>query len=161
MGMCELRPDAEAVHVLHPGDVAVAQRGERLETLLGSCIAIILTDPHRTLGAMCHVVHSGSARASLATDTCHAQDALDCMFALLRQHAIDPIQCDAYVFGGGNMFPALFERGHVGEKNVEWALQALSRLHIRIRGLDVEGTAYRRVRWTVGPGEPELVAVGV
>ena len=31
-----------AMQVLHPGDVVLAQRGERLETLLGSCVALIL-----------------------------------------------------------------------------------------------------------------------
>lgn len=47
---------------LHPGDVACVDRGERLDTLLGSCVAILLTDPQRSVGAMCHVVHAGAPR---------------------------------------------------------------------------------------------------
>ena len=43
---------AGSLQILNPGDVAVGQRGDRLETLLGSCVAIVLTDPRRTIGAM-------------------------------------------------------------------------------------------------------------
>ena len=51
--------DEPQVFTLHPGDVAVGVRGDRLETLLAAGVAIVLTDPRRTVGAMCHVVHSG------------------------------------------------------------------------------------------------------
>jgi chemotaxis protein CheD len=50
---------SQQIYTLHPGDVACGERGDRLETLLGSCVAIILTDPRRTIGAMCHIVHAG------------------------------------------------------------------------------------------------------
>ena len=56
-------PPVGLVHVLHPGDVACGERGERFETLLGSCVAIVLTDPRRTIGAMCHIVHAMPARS--------------------------------------------------------------------------------------------------
>ena len=49
--------------VLAPGDVAIGTRGDRFETLLGSCVAIVLTDPRRTVGAMCHIVHAMPAPA--------------------------------------------------------------------------------------------------
>ena len=39
------------LHTLHPGDVVCAERGDRMETLLGSCVAVVLTDPRRTVGA--------------------------------------------------------------------------------------------------------------
>ena len=54
------------VHTLHPGDLAFATRGERLDTLLGSCVAIVLTDPRRTVGVMCHIVHARSAPRAAA-----------------------------------------------------------------------------------------------
>ena len=67
------------VTVLHPGDVACVLRGNRLETLLGSCVAILLTDPRRTLGAMCHVVHAHSRAGSLGDDTGYGDAALGAM----------------------------------------------------------------------------------
>ena len=144
-----------AVHVLHPGDVALAIAGERLETLLGSCVAIVLTDPRRTVGAMCHIVHSIDRQGE---GTAFARPALAAMFALLRRRAIDPLQCDAFVYGGGNMFPKIAQARHVGESNVEWAFDVLADHGIRLLGHDVGGTSYRRVGWTVGDGVPSVAA---
>ncbi len=146
--------------MLHPGDVAIGRRGDRLETLLGSCVAVILTDPRRTVGAMCHIVHSGSAPSGGET-TAHAEPAMEAMFGLLHGFGINPLMCEAFVFGGGNMFPTLFKQSHVGDNNAQWALDILADLGIRLVTSDVGGTTYRRLRWTVGHGAPEVDAVEV
>ena len=55
------------------GDGAFARRhrlgyaGDRMKTLLGSCVAVILTDQRRTVGTMCHIVHVG--RPTMPTST--------------------------------------------------------------------------------------------
>ncbi|MDI1261424.1 chemotaxis protein CheD [Aquabacterium sp.] len=145
------------VHVLHPGDVVLACRGDRLDTLLGSCVAIILTDPRRTVAAMCHIVHSGTPTVDVNdADTRHAEPAMAAMFALLRGRGISAHLCEAYLFGGGNMFPSLFKHTHVGAKNADWALQTLDELRIALVGQDIGGTAYRRITWTVGPQAPQV-----
>lgn len=141
---------------LHPGDVACGERGDRLETLLGSCVAIILTDPRRTIGVMCHVVHVGS-RSNVGDDAAHGHVALATMFQVLVGHGITPQLCQAYVYGGGNMFPALVHgHRHVGQSNARWALEALAAHGVQVLHHDLGGTAYRRLAWTVGPGEPEV-----
>ena len=148
-------------HYLHPGDVACVGQGDRLETLLGSCIAIILTDPRRTVGAMCHIVHSSPAAQHDERPTSHGDAALVALCGLLRQQGIQPQLCEAWVFGGGNMFPGLFRHQHVGEANARWVMDALADMGIRVLGHDVGGQTYRRLAWTVGAGEPEVVCVEV
>ena len=147
-------------HVLHPGDVAAGVRGDRLETLLGSCVAVILTDPRRTVGAMCHIVHSGAAPGT-GDSTLHAEPAMEAMFGLLHRYGINPLMCEAYVFGGGNMFPTVVKHSHVGEINSMWALDVLADLGIRVLAQNVGGNTYRRVGWTIGPGTPEVTNVAV
>lgn len=155
-------PEPRAVvHTLHPGDVVCADRGDRLETLLGSCVAIVLTDPRRTLGAMCHIVHASRALAGTAETTAYASAALDAMHAKLRARGIDPRQCEAYVYGGGNMFPDLFQTTHVGDCNARWVLDALARDGVRVLVQDLGGHTYRRLSWTVGPEAPQVTAVPV
>jgi chemotaxis protein CheD len=155
------RPHAEPrTYTLHPGDVVCADRGDRMETLLGSCIAIVLTDPRRTVGAMCHIVHSGPQRTPGAT-AAHAHVALDTMYRLLRQRGIVPALCHAYVYGGGNMFPDLMRGPQVGDGNAQWALNALERDGIVALQVEVGGPCYRRLAWTVGPQAPEATAVPV
>lgn len=148
--------------VLHPGDVVCADAGERLETLLGSCVAVVLTDPRRTVGAMCHIVHAHPRGPRGQVDAHHAGPALDAMYAALRARAIEPRLCEAYVYGGGNMFPGLARAAtHVGERNVRAVLGRLEVDGVAIAWIDVGGAAYRRLRWTVGPRDPAVEAVPV
>ena len=156
-----IQPDAGTVHVLHPGDVVCADRGDRLETLLGSCVAIVLTDPRRTVGVMCHIVHSRPASSAARASGAHADVALAAMYTLLRARCIEPTQCEAYVYGGGNMFPGIFMQSHVGDDNTEWALDALADDGIPVLLNDVGGDTYRRLAWTVGPDLPQVIAIPI
>ncbi|OYY59645.1 MAG: hypothetical protein B7Y51_12875 [Burkholderiales bacterium 28-67-8] len=149
------------VQVLHPGDVACADRGDRLETLLGSCVAIVLTDPRRTIGAMCHIVHASRPVAGMPDSTAYAERALSTLYAQLRARGINPLLCEAWVYGGGNMFPGQFTASHVGDQNAHWALDALAHDGVRVLFHDLGGNAYRRLGWTVGPDAPEVSAVPV
>ncbi len=148
-------------HTLHPGDVVCAERGDTLETLLGSCIAVILTDPRRTLGVMCHIVHSAPAMSAARDSAAHAGTALLAMYRLLLARGIVPHLCEAYVFGGGNMFPAHYQRWPIGATNSRTVLEALAQARVQVLAHDVGGNSYRRLRWTVGTQEPEVTAVAV
>ena len=150
---------ADIVHVLMPGDVVCADRGVRLETLLGSCVSIVLTDRHRTVGAMCHIVHCRPVdECSGATDQ-SASGAIETLYGLLRQRGFNPSLCDAFVYGGGNMFPGLIGGTHVGERNAEHVMARLEADGVRVIVCDLGGRAYRRVAWTIGPELPEVSAV--
>lgn len=150
------------MHTLHPGDVALGTRGDRLETLLGSCVAIILTDPRRTLGAMCHIVHPSGGAGDASANTAYAANALNAMYKGLAAHGINPRMCEAYVYGGGNMFPSVVMSGrHVGQANADWALSALAQDGITVVQHDVGGSSYRRLAWTVGTCLPEVTSVNV
>jgi chemotaxis protein CheD len=152
---------APPVHALHPGDVACGERGDRMETLLGSCVAVILTDPRRTVGAMCHIVHSGHPPATVRRGSAHGPVALEAMDRLLVARGIQPKLCEAYVFGGGNMFPDLYLETHVGDVNADWVLRALAARGVRVLRDDLGGRLYRQVRWTVGDDEPQVRCVPV
>jgi len=85
--------------------------------------------------------------------------ALDVMYEQLRERGITPQLCEAYVYGGGNMFPGQFSAGHVGDSNARWTLQALAADGVRVLHHDLGGQSYRKLSWTVGPDAPEVTAV--
>lgn len=153
--------DAIRRHILHPGDVACGSRGDLLETLLGSCVAVVLTDPRRTVGAMCHIVYAGAAPRATEQDSCFGDAALSRMYSMLRARGIEPRLCEAYVYGGGNMFPSLFEEGHVGASNAGWTLAALAEDGVRVLHQDLGGNQYRKLSWVVGMQSPRVIAVAV
>ncbi len=149
------------LHTLFPGDIVCADRGERLETLLGSCVAVILTDRHRTVGAMCHIVHAGAANDHSSKPEAHADAAIDTLYRVLSARGYTPKLCDAYVYGGGNMFPMLVDGAHVGQKNSHCVLERLKRDHVRVVFQDLGGASYRRLSWTIGHEWPVVSAVAV
>ena len=79
-----------ATHELMPGDVATGDAGEVLKTLLGSCVCVILTDPRRTVGSMCHIVHVGLPNAENRHNTAYGVAAMHAMFTELRARGINP-----------------------------------------------------------------------
>lgn len=133
--------------ILHPGDVALAERGEVLETLLGSCVALLLTDPRQTVGVMCHIVNAAllppmerSSQGNL--DARFGEPAFASMALLLSERGLDIHQCQGWLIGGG--------APHVGESNVQWAEERIARAGILLLGSDTGGLAARRVHWQVG-----------
>lgn len=150
-----------ATHVLHPGDVACGSRGERFETLLGSCVAVLLTDPRRTAAAMCHIVHPTPNTGGNPGDTAHADAALAELWARLRARGLLPQLCEAYVYGGGNMFPNIYPGGAIGARNAQRVLDTLAQAGVQLLQLDVGGRSFRRLAWTIGPDAPTVTAVEV
>jgi chemotaxis protein CheD len=144
---------------LMPGDVALAFAQDQLRTLLGSCVSAILTDPRRTVATMCHIVHVGTPNAANRRNTAYGAPAMNDMFGRLRGVGVTPKLCQAYVFGGGNMFPHLFMERHVGASNIEWVLEYLHAHDIVILDHCLGGNGYRKVSWTVGPAAPLVETV--
>ena len=149
------------MHTLMPGDVVCADRGTRLETLLGSCVAVVLTDSRRTVGAMCHIVHCRPAAECTANPGGSAETSLDTLYALLRQRGFNPALCHAFVYGGGNMFPRLVDGPHVGRRNAEYVLGRLAADGVQVIDQDLGGDVYRRLAWTIGVDLPQVGVVPV
>ncbi|MFO1263276.1 MAG: chemotaxis protein CheD [Rhodoferax sp.] len=152
------QPDADVMELL-PGDTALGYAGDRMKTLLGSCVAVILTDPRRTVGTMCHIVHVGRPNHANQHNTAYGEVAMQTMFDRLIAVGIAPARCQAYVYGGGNMFPQLFSPTHVGAKNAQWVLNYLHDCGIVVVGNSVGGSTYRKVAWSVGREAPEVEEV--
>ena len=151
-------PYAPATELM-PGDIAVGLVGDQLKTLLGSCVSIILTDPRRTVGAMCHIVHVGKPNTANTRNTAYGSVAMQELFARLQHLGISPKLCQAYVYGGGNMFPQMFTTTHVGAKNADWALDYLHDCGIAVVDQCLGGNGYRKVAWTVGREIPRVETI--
>jgi len=148
-----------AVYELLPGDVALGYRGDTLKTLLGSCVSVILTDPRRTVGVMCHIVHVGHPNHANQHNTAFGSVAMAEMTRRLFAIGFAPRSCQAYVVGGGNMFPQLVTHHHVGANNVDWVMGYLEHHKIAVLKEDLGGTGYRKLSWEVGPQDPLVETV--
>jgi chemotaxis protein CheD len=129
--------------------------------LLGSCVTVILTDPRRTVATMCHIVHTGKTSAAHRGNTAFGDEAMTAMFSLLVNAGVVPRLCDAYVYGGGNMFPNLIQGRTVGDNNVSWVLNCLEQEGIQVVDHCIGEAGYRKVFWEVGQSEPTVEMVPV
>lgn len=141
---------------IRPGQVALGCAGDEFRTLLGSCVSVILTDPRRTVGVMNHILHVGRPNAAQQHNSAYGAAAMAEMNRLLVGKGFMATSCHAYVVGGGNMFANIVTGTSVGARNAQWVLAYLAHHKIPVLKVDVGGTGYRKVIWTVGVGDPEV-----
>jgi chemotaxis protein CheD len=140
---------------LQPGEYFVGDAGCRIRTLLGSCVSITLWHPQRHIGAMSHflLANRGSRRAG-EFDGRYGDEALHLLLRDLQRAGVDPRQCQAKVFGGGNMFPAISKASaaRVGKMNGEAAHQLLDAHGIPVVSQCLYGVGHRQVIFDVATG---------
>jgi chemotaxis protein CheD len=152
--------DAPSLSVyLSPGEYFVGDARYRVRTLLGSCVSITLWQRERRLGAMSHflLAERGASRTS-STETLdgrYGTEALQLMLSGLAALGVAPQQCEAKLFGGGDMFP-----GHssatpvqVGRRNGDAAHAMLDAQGIRLASHSLFGVGHRKIVFDIATGD--------
>ena len=146
---------------LRPGEYFVGDATHRIRTVLGSCVSVTLWSPQRCVGAMSHFVLASrgivSSKAPVGRpglDAKYGDEALELMLHELARLKVDAAECQAKIFGGGDMFPTQKNDGAiaVGRRNGEAA-----RLLLRSHGIEpisesLFGAGHRQIFFDVGSG---------
>ncbi|MDO9104784.1 MAG: chemotaxis protein CheD [Methylovulum sp.] len=141
---------------LNPGEYFVGGPGFQVRTLLGSCVSIVLWHPIFRFGAMSHyllssrsgrVMTSGGFASGQKLDGKYADEVLALMAGGLRDANIPIAECQAKIFGGGNMFPTRMARDQldIGLKNGETGKRLLAGYGIPVVSENLFGTGHREV----------------
>ncbi|MGY4827384.1 chemotaxis protein CheD [Sphaerotilaceae bacterium SBD11-9] len=141
---------------LQPGDYAVGDAHCCMRTVLGSCVSITLWHPRRRIGAMSHfLLAARPASAGHGLDARYGEDALALMLRDLAQAGVPAHECEAKIFGGGNMFPEQDSPRamHVGRRNGEAARDLLLRRHIAVQSESLFGVGHRQIIFDVASGD--------
>lgn len=140
---------------LQPGQYCVGGADYRIRTLLGSCVSIILWHPGRRIGAMSHFLLPSRLQPTAELDAYYGEEALQLMLLALRREKVLLPECQAKIFGGGNMFPEQTRSviTNVGEKNGLAARQLLAAHHIPIVREDLFGIGHRKIHFNVASGD--------
>jgi len=145
-------------------EYAVVRGSGTLATLgLGSCVAVVLHDATRQVGALGHVLLPSR---SLARDSGRpakfADQAVPAMLEAMGKAGADPRRIEARLVGGAAMFAALLPTGtvHMGERNVLACRKALRTGGIPIVAEEVGGDSGRSVYFDVASGTVTVRAVG-
>ena len=144
---------------LNPGDLYFGKGPARVATVLGSCVSVILRNPHDCYAAMCHCLLPRWKKTGMPlpadpelrryVDTC-----IPLMLKMLEKHGgLDSIE--AKVFGGAYMFTS--RNGvcvrHVGAENTAVALELLQRRSLPVASSDIGGNYGRKILFYTDTGE--------
>jgi chemotaxis protein CheD len=141
---------------LQPGEYCVGDAHYRIRTLLGSCVSIALWHPRLRIGAMSHFLLS--TRQGVATDELdarYAQESTSLMLRDLAREKVVPQECQAKLFGGGNMFPGQSRpRGFdIGQQNGETARRLMRTHAIAVVSESLFGVGHRHIIFEVATGD--------
>jgi chemotaxis protein CheD len=140
---------------LHPGEYFVGDASHRLATLLGSCVSVTLWHPTKRIGAMSHFVlpERSPAAATGPLDARYGREAMDLMVNELLRRGIRPEECQAKLFGGGDMFSAGGRFARVGRDNGEMARNVVRQYGASIASESLFGERHRKIIFDISTGE--------
>lgn len=140
---------------IEPGGFFLANENYRLRTLLGSCVSITLWHPRRRIGAMTHFLLPARSGSVGEFDGRYGEEATWWLLLELTRIGVPTTECEARIFGGGNMFPSqsLAAGVKVGQRNGEAARRWLTALRFPIVEEDLYGAGHRTIVFDVATGE--------
>lgn len=141
---------------LQPGEYFVGDASHRVRTVLGSCVSITIWHPTLKTGAMSHFLLPSRGRArAVPPDGRYADEALWLMLHELALRDVPQTQCEAKIFGGGNMFPLHSgkSRMSVGKNNGLAARRLLTACGIPIVSESLFGEGHRQIIFDIATGD--------
>jgi chemotaxis protein CheD len=141
---------------LQPGEYAVGDASYRIRTLLGSCVSITLWHREQRVGAMSHFLLATRASAPPgAFDARYGDEALLLMVRDLSARRVNVSECEAKLFGGGDMFPDRSggSKPTVGRVNGQVARELVRALGLTVVSHSLFGIGHREVIFDISTGD--------
>ena len=134
------------VATLHPGDYYVAERGELVSTVLGSCVSACVRDGRLRIGGMNHFMlpeaqlDAGSWGASAWVATRFGNVAMERLINEILKRGGRRAHLEFKLVGGGRVLDSLTD---VGARNIQFAREYVRAEGYRLIGEDL-GDVYPR-----------------
>lgn len=145
---------------VHPGHLHVGRGDERVTTILGSCVAVCLHDPHAGLGGLNHFLLPHSTNDGESSPR-YARPAIERLVDLMLKEGARASRLQASVIGGARVLLAFPDGDHLGLRNAAAATAVLASLRIPVRSSDVGGDRGRKLVFTPRDGTHQVHYLGV
>ena len=147
-------------HFLHAGQVFVSAEGKSIVTILGSCVGVCIWDAVNRIGGATHFLLP-SWDGTGASSPRYGNVAISVLVQKLLEAGANRGQLRAKVFGGGCLFSFMRETGsnrepHLGSRNVETALEMLTKARIPVMSTVVGVDRGQRIVFRTDTGDAEV-----
>jgi chemotaxis protein CheD len=129
---------------------------------LGSCIGVVIADPHARVAGLAHVMLPDSRRGAAGPPGRYADTAVPALLDAVRRLGAQPSRLVCAIAGGAQMLAAGPDGGvlRIGERNVRAVRDALLAAGLGVRGADTGGVVGRSLRVDVGSGSVTVCPIG-
>jgi chemotaxis protein CheD len=141
----------EPLLYVEPGQLLACTEPRRLRTILGSCVSVCLYDPSLRIGGMNHFMLPRAPQADVLSFR-YGDRAMAGLVERLERLGSDRRSLSAHVYGGARMLSAISDLLHLGQGNVDFAVEWLDQRGIPILSSDVLGSVARRLEFDVQSG---------
>ncbi len=141
---------------VNPGGIYFGSGDFHIETLLGSCVAIIYWHPEKKIGGLCHYLLPTRTRRSAIADELDGRYGEEALLQIVNQIQIIGTNLTEYivkVFGGGRMLNLPATSTRVGVENARFALDVLNKYGVPVVSQDITGDGYRYLRFDLLTGD--------
>ncbi|GAA5173654.1 chemoreceptor glutamine deamidase CheD [Niveibacterium umoris] len=142
---------------INPGGVYFGEGDERIETLLGSCVAVTIWHPAYRIGGMCHFLlprRPVDVRLRLAApDGRYGTDAIQALLDHARRRGTPIGDYTVKIFGGGRVLDLEPHHGSVGDQNARFVMHQIESLGLIASAVDLTGDGYRYLRFELSSGD--------
>ncbi|MGK5095157.1 chemotaxis protein CheD [Deltaproteobacteria bacterium TL4] len=135
------------------GGAEIGRKDDRLFTVVGSCVAIMLYDKKCQIGGMVHIM-LGYANGRTDNPGKYADTGTRYLIQkMVKAGAANHRLTGAKIAGGGEMFENYSKDLNVSASNVKAVHEVLAQHNIKIIAADCGGSSGRRITFDVGTGK--------
>ncbi len=153
-------PASSNAQFLHAGQVFVSAGAKPIVLILGSCVGVCIWDPVNAIGGATHYLLPNWDGTGAASPR-YGNVAVSVLVQKLLEAGANRGQLRAKVFGGGCLFDSLRElspnkKQHLGSRNVEVALEMLTKAQIPVVSTVVGVDRGQRIVFRTDTGDAEI-----
>jgi len=147
-------------HFLHAGQVFVSAEAKSIVLILGSCVGVCIWDGVNSIGGATHFLLPSWDGAGIASPR-YGNVAISILVQKLLEARANRGHLRAKVFGGGCLFDSMRESSskkeqHLGSRNVEMALETLTKAQIPVVSTVVGVDRGQRIVFRTDTGDAEI-----
>jgi chemotaxis protein CheD len=147
-------------HFLHAGQVFVSAESKSIVLILGSCVGVCIWDEVNAIGGATHFLLPSWDGTGVASPR-YGNVAISILLQKLLEAGASRGQLRAKVFGGGCLFNSMRESSskkeqHLGSRNVEMALETLTKAQIPVVSTVVGVDRGQRIVFRTDTGDAEM-----